>query len=424
MKKLLLFNYIRTKSKKLSSINAMKSILYLLILVLLLSPSKIYAQSIYDLINEGKVNLAMDKVNKLVESDEKYYLKGKLFRLMGKYDEAINSYRKLKEDDFKDLANEELIDIYTHHKIDLGKAKSIISENKYEGFYLANVLTSPLSVQSKGRFEIPFDINNKYHPYLPSITGSINGVQTSLYFDTGANYLVMPVSFASTFNISYDSTHSNLGQQGYSTSRIFYSTVDSLYLTKNLLLVNVPVILLEEMNTELVVFGTNIIKQFKTTIDYPNNKFILTNDLKLIQNKSMNEISGKFEMPFFLAGDHYMFGQGTLNNKEVNMFFDTGLVVVGQVDDKIEQSWFAVTDSEIQNFKPDYELLSKSVTDLITSNITLKFANHVNNNAIFSTSGEREFIFEDIKCDLLISHGILSKYKWTIDFERMVYLFE
>jgi hypothetical protein len=50
----------------------MKSILYLLILVLLLSPSKIYAQSIYDLINEGKVNLAMDKVNKLVESDEKY----------------------------------------------------------------------------------------------------------------------------------------------------------------------------------------------------------------------------------------------------------------------------------------------------------------------------------------------------------------
>ena len=119
-----------------------------------------------------------------------------------------------------------------------------------------------------------------------------------------------------------------------------------------------------------------------------------------------------------------MFGQGTLNNKEVNMFFDTGLVVVGQVDDKIEQSWFAVTDSEIQNFKPDYELLSKSVTDLITSNITLKFANHVNNNAIFSTFGEREFIFEDIKCDLLISHGILSKYKWTIDFERMVYLFE
>ena len=40
------------------------------------------------------------------------------------------------------------------------------------------------------------------------------------------------------------------------------------------MLVNVPVILLEEMNTELVVFGTNIIKQFKmTTIDYPNNKF-------------------------------------------------------------------------------------------------------------------------------------------------------
>ena len=46
-----------------------------------------------------------------------------------------------------------------------------------------------------------------------------------------------------------------------------------------------------------------------------------------------------------------MFGQGILDKQKVNMFFDTGLVVVGQIDNKIEQSWFAVTDSEIQNFK-------------------------------------------------------------------------
>ena len=409
----------------------MKSNLYLLILVSLLNASNILAQNnlkaqtVYDLIYEGKLNLAFDKVNKLDESNEKHYLKGKLFRLMGKYDEAINSYNQIiKEDNFTDLANQELIDIYTHHKIDLGKAKSIISENNYEGFYLANVLISPLSVQSKGRFEIPFDTRTKYHPYLPSIMGSINGINSSLYFDTGANYIVMPVSFANTFKIEYDSTYYDFGQQGYSTSKIFYSTIDSLYLSKDLLMVNIPVILLEEMNTELVVFGTNIIKQFITTIDYPNNKFILINDVNLMQNKNLNEISEKFEMPFYLAGDHYMFGQGILDEQKVNMFFDTGLVVVGQIDNKIEQSWFAVTDSEIQNFKPDYELLSKSVTDLITSNITLEFANHSNINAIFSTSGKREFIFENIKCDILISHGVLSKYKWTIDFERMVYLFE
>ena len=92
------------------------------------------------------------------------------------------------------------------------------------------------------------------------------------------------------------------------------------------------------MNTELVVFGTNIIKQFITTIDYPNNKFILTNDVNLMQNKNLNEISEKFEMPFYLAGDHYMFGQGILDEQKVNMFFDTGLVA-RQIDNKIEQSW-------------------------------------------------------------------------------------
>ena len=78
-------------------------------------------------------------------------------------------------------------------------------------------------------------------------------------------------------------------------------------------MVNIPVILLEEMNTEY------IIKQF-TTIDYPNNKFILTNDVNLMQNKNLNEISEKFEMPFYLAGDHYMFGQGILDEQKVTCF--------------------------------------------------------------------------------------------------------
>ena len=116
------------------SISAVRANLYLLLLVLSLNASNLFAQNnlkaqtVYDLINEGKVNLAMDKVNKLVESDEKYYLKGKLFRLMGKYDEAINSYRKLiKEDDFKDLANEELIEVKSLKK--QAYRKTMIFEN-------------------------------------------------------------------------------------------------------------------------------------------------------------------------------------------------------------------------------------------------------------------------------------------------------
>ena len=50
----------------------------------------------------------------------------------------------------------------------------------------------------------------------------------------------MPVSFANTFKIEYDSTYYDFGQQGYSTSKIFYSTIDSLYLSKDLLMVNIP----------------------------------------------------------------------------------------------------------------------------------------------------------------------------------------
>ena len=70
--------YIRFKFNNISSISAMKSNLYLLILVSLLNASNILAQNnlkaqtVYDLIYEGKLNLAFDKVNKLDESDEKH----------------------------------------------------------------------------------------------------------------------------------------------------------------------------------------------------------------------------------------------------------------------------------------------------------------------------------------------------------------
>ena len=165
----------------------MKSNLYLLILVSLLNASNILAQNnlkaqtVYDLIYEGKLNLAFDKVNKLDESNEKHYLKGKLFRLMGKYDEAINSYNQIiKEDNFTDLANQELIDIYTPYlkKINNKFDKDWILEHKFNKINYAQ----PIIPVNYSKIKIPLKL---------SINGLYSGNTAQIYpEDRGTNYAV------------------------------------------------------------------------------------------------------------------------------------------------------------------------------------------------------------------------------------------
>ena len=47
-----------------------------------------------------------------------------------------------------------------------------------------------------------------------------------------------------------------------------------------------------------------------------------------------------------------------------------------------------------------------------------------NENVILSLSGSGDFSFGGIMCDLLVSHGVIKNYAWTIDFENMKYMFK
>ena len=58
------------------------------------------------------------------------------------------------------------------------------------------------------------------------------------------------------------------------------------------------------------------------------------------------------------------------------------------------------------------------------TNDILSFAGIENKNVAFSEGSSDGLSFGGVECDLLISHGIISKYAWTIDFETMTYSFK
>ena len=315
------------------------------------------------------------------------------------------------------------LNIHLFHLKELDKAKALINriKNKEATIYAASINKS-MTLESSGTFTVPMLVSEPLNPFIPIVSAEINGKKQNIAFDTGGNFLVMSKAAAENMGISYDSNLFFTGKQGYSTSKMWVSVADELVLGTDIKLKNVPVTILEEMNTEIIIFGTSILKEFYSTIDYPNNQFVFTTKDKPGLIKTHQKKYAGNEMKFIMWGDHYMMGKGSYNGKRINMFFDSGLVVVGQANGVIAQSWLCLSKESMENLGIE-EKDNTSTLAVTPTNDVLNFAGMDNENVVLSLSN-REFSFGGIKCDLLVSHGIIKNYAWTIDFENMIYIYK
>lgn len=358
-----------------------------------------------------------------LDTDEGKHLQGDLYFLHGRYKEAVGIYEKISDDygEYQKVL-ENLAKVYAYHLKDMAKSKEVALKLEKESpiRIFNDAMAVPMQVINKGTFEVPMDTDDPLNPYIPRVKGKINGQDQILTFDTGGNYLAMSAKAAEELGIEYDKSKSFSGKQGEGTADIWIGVADSLQLGDELTLRNVPVMVLSEINTEVVVFGSNIIKEFLTTIDYPNNKFVLTTkDDKALVQSHLDKYDGN-KMDFIMWDDHYMMGKGKYNEENVNMFFDSGLVVVDAIDGVPSQAWLTINKENAQSLGIKGELQSMKVTK---TDDKLEFAGLVNENALVTLSSQ-DFKFNDIKCDFLISHGIINKYAWTIDFDNMEYMFK
>lgn len=407
--------------------NKMKQLLSIILLTLVFSATR--AQGT---IEEGWAlwsKAELEKAEKIAEAyldaDEGKHLKGNILQVNGKYLEAIELYNSISSE-YNEYEKVQIskLNIYLFHLKELDKAKALIDgiKKKDATIYAASI-NKPLTLECSGTFTVPMLVTEPLNPFIPIVSGEINGTKQNIAFDTGANFLVMSKAAAESMGISYNSSLFFIGKQGYSTSKMWVGVVDNLVLGKDVKLKNVPVTIMEEMNTEIIIFGTNILKEFYTTIDYPNNQFVFTTKDKPELVRAHQKRYAGNEMDFFMWSDHYMMGKGSYNDKRINMFFDSGLVVVGQANGAIAQSWLCLSKESMENLGIE-EKDNTSTRAVTATNDVLNFAGIDNENVILSLSGIDEFSFGGIMCDLLVSHGVLKHYAWTIDFENMKYIFK
>lgn len=347
--------------------------------------------------------------------------------VQGKYQQSVKTFSTIDTTYAKHSeVGKVMIDAYIHLN-EPKKAFELAKQLKMEHTeYYEKLVEKPFACKADKTFIISFNNDpNLQIPskFFPSVAGKINGKEVNIGFDTGGLFLGIGKDAAEELGIALGFEAS--GMHGATSVTIWRSIADEMELDNGLVFNNVPVVIMESLGQQ-VIFGTNILEQFLATIDYPNSRFILTpRNRKDLYLNHFALLPKKQEMlPFYMWGDHYMFAKGSFNKIEnLNFFFDSGLVALTEINGKITQAPFTVSKKKLISWGFDESKLNNST--FFPTEYPLAVKNLIQKNTLiwYDANLEEDRSFGGVRIDGLISHGFLSKYSWTINFDKHEYIF-
>lgn len=173
---------------------------------------------------------------------------------------------------------------------------------------------------------------------LPLVSVRVNGGDKVTFFiDTGASEVLLDTDFARELGIpkfgSVQGTFSGGRRADVQSGRIDSLTVGD-WTVKN---VPVAVMALRQLSKDLGIeridgcIGTNVLYHFLATLDYPHGELVLRQKTATGLEQFRAASSGRgAEVPFWIAGDHFMVGWGRVETiPPVLLFVDTGLAGAG-----------------------------------------------------------------------------------------------
>lgn len=370
-------------------------------------------------------NLIKETLRSNVNIDTIYHLSLLVNAVKGDYQSAIRSFNKIDTSYIKYKSTVKFVaDIYEHHLLNLDKTfKLLKSIDHPDTTFILTRISRPFICEAENTKIIPFNNEVKNAKYFPAINGKINNKEIVLRLDTGAPYLIMNKEHAIELGIELQK--SGIAMHGPNKVKSWKGIVNKLELGDGIILRNVPVVVLPTVNN--IIIGTNILKCFYTTIDYPNSRFILTPRTKkdLIENhKKILNSKKTVTVPFYLWSDHYMFTKGSLDEKDsLNFFVDSGLLAFYDDGSSIQQSPFTASKRSLIEWGYDENDLQESRFFFTDSKLSLGNITQDSTVVWFNKNKQDKSSFGGVRIDGLISHAFLSKYSWTIDFDNFEYIF-
>jgi hypothetical protein len=344
----------------------------------------------------------------------------KTFFVQGKYREALQVFATTHPSkDLSELAIEAHIHLKQYEEaLSLAKQKRSQIVAYLEGFnrkWFREIADKTYTVPFAGDDQISSD-------HWPGINAVINGLPCLIRFDTGGTYIVTGIEGARKLGIPLKNKHTTM--HGPSKVQGWLSVIDSMSFVDGPSFHNIPVTIIESIG-EFIIFGTNILEQFLTTVHYPNKQFIFTpRDNAQLKQEHYKLISEKqTRLPFYMWSDHFMFGKGKFGDHDsLNLFFDSGLITLTEINGTLQQASFMASAETLSGWG-----LGKRFSEnvFIPTNLPLEIADLTQLNTLIwhDRNLKKNWDFGGIHINGLVSHAWLKNYTWTVDFDRMEYTF-
>jgi len=190
---------------------------------------------------------------------------------------------------------------------------------------------------------------------------------------------------------------------------------------------NVPVNVLQSKTGEndRITFGTRLLEQFYSTLDYPRNRLILSPKLNAnLHREHMHMLpDDRVEVPFYMWGDHYMFAQGAIGSHQPVIYFvDSGLVALfrNRIDAPRRQAALRVSREQLREWGFREEDIENRVFE---SDLSVSMGDIQHSGMLIMPSHRSYGPFGGVEMHALLAHAFLKHHAWTIDFPRRKYTF-
>lgn len=262
---------------------------------------------------------------------------------------------------------------------------------------------------------------------LPVVQLKINDSENvNFIVDTGGSELIIDSEFANRVHATQFDAEAGTFAGGKQSAHQ-HGRVESLTLG-DFKVRSVPVLILDTRRYSAVaggrrvdgILGTCLLYRFLSTLDYPQGELILERKKKENANRVARKIaSGEYvASPFWLAGDHYVLAQGSVNGRPILMFIDTGLAGLGFTcpESTLAEAGIKLEGQAIEGAGGGGRV---QVKPFQVAELTLGGAKEKNISGVFGAfppSLENTFGFG---IGGLISHSFLRPYAMTLDFTNM-----
>ena len=267
------------------------------------------------------------------------------------------------------------------------------------------------TVELDGSTVVPFVADNFLGDLMPAVEVEFNGTPLVAHLDTGGDFIVMASSRARELGVQTRPVGSGVANN--QRTPVSRGLADSLVLG-DARFTHVPVATVESLTGQLetlVILGTRILSRFLMTWDNEHGRLILTaRDDPVARSQHLANHTTDIEgVDFYLHSDHYLWVHGTVAGHEALMFLDTGLVTL---DPSGHQPAGAIHASMLDAWNITH-------AEGFTGPLLVSVGSGNREVSSFSVFPDRRNLprLESTGPDILLSHGFLKHFVWTLDFD-------